>query len=470
MKVFNPMNKNRSVLSHIHLNTLNLCVYSLFKISLFGIVTAGVLLSVLGLGQAQYLNKGAKTGGLPPFFASMEKHEVMVSVFLNKKDGTRVQAPKGLPVGFRILAQGQKVRDYHEKTDEQGRAFFLGIPSNPKVQMSISYEVWADYEGVRTPYELEGFPTTVNKDALYEDFNPKVRLPENRVVIELLEPESGLTGLTLNHDKIMIHIDEESMFVQHEMTLKNQSNQLLDLSHQPNGGLKLSAPIGAKTAEIHQKRHEEVEVRGIDLYYIGALLPHSEKTIQWVYTLPYDADTFEWSQTMPVPSTTSLILTPQYKKTTHQKTFKLYLKSRGMGEVVSVSTDRNMPFHSLRNQTTLAANEPLKFAITNIPAPSLWKRYALLALTLLACVFVMIIGLKEGEEQILSKTQILIERERLIKALARMELALKKKRITQKRYQREKEAITARLVTIYRALEKFDAQMEASASTDAVKG
>ena len=468
MKVFNPMNDKQSTsfCAHSSLSNPYFPVYLLFMGGMIFLAS----LCFWGVGQAQYLNKGAKTGGLPPFFASMEKHEVMVSVYVKKKDGSRVRAPKGLPVGFRILAQGQKVRDYHEKTDEQGRAFFLGIPSNPKVQMSISYEIWADYEGVRTPYELEGFPKTINKDALYEDFNPQVRLPENRVEINVLEPESGLTGLTLNHDKIMIHIDEESMFVQHEMTLSNQSDQLLDLSHQPNGGLKLSAPLGAKTAELHQKRHEEVEVRGIDLYYIGALLPHSEKTIRWVYTLPYKSDTFEWSQTMPIPSTTSLILTPQYKKDTHQKTFKLFLETRGMGEVVAVSTDRNLPFHSLRNQSKLAANEPLRFAITNIPAPSLWKRYALLALTLLACMFVMIIGLKGNEEQILSKTQILVERERLIKALARMELALKKKRITQKRYQREKEAITARLVTIYRALEQFDAQLESSTPVDVVEG
>ena len=418
-----------------------------------------ILLSLSLTGNAQYLNQ--KTGGLPPFFASMEKHEVMVSVYIQKQDGSRIRAPQNLPVGFRILAQGQKVRDYHEKTDAQGRAFFLGIPSNPKVQMSISYEVWADYQGVRIPYSLEGFPTTVNKDVLYEEFNPDVRLPENRVEITLLEPNSGLDGLSIHHNLIEFHPDEDSLLVIHELTLNNESNQLLDLSHQPNGGLKIPTPIGAKSPELHQSHHDEIEVRGADLYYIGAVLPQSEKKIKCFYTLPYKGENFEWSQSMPVPSTLGMIVVPQYKKSQHQRTFPIKLESRGFGEIRFVSTGPDRTFHSLRSKTRLAANEPMKFAIRNIPAPSPWKRYTLLASILLVILLVFFLGLQGSEEQILSKTQILVERDRLIKALARMELALKKKRITPQRYQREKEAITARLVTIYRALEQFETQADA---------
>ena len=63
--------------------------------------------------------------------------------------------------------------------------------------------------------------------------------------------------------------------------LSNSSDQVVDLSHQPQGGLKLPAPTGAKAPELHQSHHDEVEVRGAALYYTGALLPHSSKKIKW---------------------------------------------------------------------------------------------------------------------------------------------------------------------------------------------
>ena len=401
-------------------------------------------------------------GGLPPFLASMQKHEVMVTVQVAREDGTTAPAPAGLPVGVRILAQGQKVRDYNEQTDSQGRAFFLGVPSNPEVQMSITYEVWVDYEGVRFPFNLDGIPRTVNTDALLDEFDPSARLPENRVTLTVSAPSRGLAGVSVNHTLIELHPDEESLLVIHEMVLKNDSDTLLDLSHQPQGGLRLPAPDGAKSPELHQGAHEDVEVRGAALYYIGALLPRSSKTIKWYYTIPYRAERFSWSQAMPVPSTVGIVVAPRYKKEQHQKVVPLSLSTvevagKPFGEVRPVSTGPGLDFHSLRVSRPLEPNESLVFEVSGLPAPPAWRRLALGGAALLAVLLALAFAFFEGSTTgQLSRAQMVIERDRLLKALARMELALKREQITPQRYAREREVITARLVTLYRALERVE--------------
>lgn len=402
--------------------------------------------------QAPFLNS---SGGLPPFLASMQKHEVMVTIEFAQPDGSVKAAPKDLPVTFRILAQGQKVRDYHETTDDQGRAFFLGVPSNPEVQVSISYELLVDYEGVRFPFSLKGIPSTEDKDVLLDEFDPTQRLPENRVTLTLIPPSRGLEGVSVHHGSIEFDPDEESLVVIHRMTLRNDSDKLLDMSHQPQGGLRFPAPEGAKQPELHGQHIEDLEVRGTAVYYTGALLPHSTRQINWIYTIPYKGDSFSWSQAMPVPSKVGMIVAPRFKKPQHQRPVLLSLETvGGMGEMKAVSTGPDRVFHSIRIGETLEPNQALTFKIGGLPAPPLWKRYALLVGVLLISLFVFLVGTSEGDtSDTVSRDQMMIERDRLLKALARMELALKRGRITPQRYQREKETITARLVTIYRALE-----------------
>lgn len=412
--------------------------------------------------QAPYLNKG---DGLPPFFASMEKHEVMVQVQINKgSSGQTVSATEGLKVGFRILAQGQKVRDYKEKTDARGRTFFLGIPSNPKVQGMISYEVWVDYQGVRFPFEVEGIPKTEDKDALYDDFDPNKRLPENRLTLVVSPAVSDIGSLAMHHDLIELHPDEESLLAIHEITLSNTSDQVVDLSHQPQGGLKIPAPEGAKAPELHQSHHDEVEVRGAAIYYTGALLPHSTKKIKWYYTLPYRTERFEWRQVMPLPSTVGMIVAPQYKKPQHQSLITLQLEAKpNQGEVKQVSTSPGRMFDALRKVPALPLGSPLLFTIKGIPAAPKWKRQILYASIFFVIFWVLWVGFRahEGSDS-LSKAHLLIERERLLKALARMEAALERGRISKARYQKEREVITARLVTIYKALDHLEQMSEAS--------
>ena len=266
-----------------------------------------------------------------------------------------------------------------------------------------------------------------------------------------------------------LHPDEESLLVIHEMTLRNDGDKLLDLSHQPQGGLKLPAPDGAKAPELHQQHLEDLEVRGTALYYTGALPPKSQKQIKWYYTLPYRQDSFEWSQAMPVPATVGIIVAPRYKKPQHQKLFPLSLETWAgpptesgvvgvpLGEVREVSTGPGRSFHSLRLSDTLKPNQPLTFKILGLPAPPSWKRYALLAGVVIVAFFVLLVATKEGDtSEVLSRDHMIMERDRLLKALTRMELALKRGNITPQRYEREREAITARLVTIYRALERFE--------------
>jgi hypothetical protein len=395
----------------------------------------------------------------------MKKHEVLVKVEVASADGSVKPAPEGTQVTFRILAQGAKVRDYHEQTDAQGRALFPLIPSNPEVQGMITYEVLADYQGVRFPFELEGVPSTSDQGVARQGMSLEERVaqdvwPESQLTLTLLEPAQGLEGVSLHHGVIELHPDEESLLVIHEMTLRNTSNKLLDLSHQPQGGLKLPAPTGAKKPELHQQHAEDLEVRGTDLYVTGALMPKGEKQIKWYYTLPYRQDTFEWSQAMPVPTTLGIVVAPRYKKPQHQQLFPLSLEvMNGLGEMREVSTGPGRTFHSLRLNRELKAGEPLTFRVLGMPAPPRWKRYALLIGSLLVGLFVLLIGSREGDtsDQV-SRDQMMIERDRLLKALARMELALKRGRITPQRYQREREAITARLVTIYRALERVEQQ------------
>jgi hypothetical protein len=95
--------------------------------------------------------------------------------------------------------------------------------------------------------------------------------------------------------------------------------------------------------------------------------------------------------------------------------------------------------------------------VSGLPAPPAWRRLALggaaLFAVLLALAFAFFEGSTAGQ---LSRAQMVIERDRLLKALARMELALKREQITPQRYAREREIITARLVTLYRALERVE--------------
>lgn len=421
--------------------------------------------------RGPYLKPGGKK--LPPFLASMEKHEVMVQV-RSRADQSSNPKPlgAGVKVGIQILAQGSKVSEYEEVTDAQGRAFFLGVPSNPKVQGMISYNVWVNHQGVHFPFTLKGVPSTDDKDALYEDFNPEVRLPENRITLTVYDsypeppksqaklvapPPPSLDQLKLKYDIIEVQVDEDALLVNQRMTLINQGDKLLDLAALPTGGLELTTPKGAKAPGLHRER-EDLEVRGASLFYTGALLPKGQVEIHCYYTIPHRSDRFAWHQTQLIPSSVELIVTPHFKRQHHQAAFNLELHaSQGKGRVALRNSSSGPLFQVMDQLPQLAANQALTFEVSEIPAPSKMGQNILISSVGVMLLWVVWFGWRrEDEGSTLSRTQLIIERDQLLKALERLERLLGRDQISRPRYQREREAITARLVTIYRALERME--------------
>ena len=84
----------------------------------------------------------------------------------------------------------------------------------------------------------------------------------------------------------------------------------------------------------------------------------------------------------------------------------------------------------------------------------------LLVLTLSAVTLFVLIGFRRrGETQGLrmSVSHLEADRDRLVRALARMRRAMEKGQMSASRYEREQEAVTARLVSIYRAIDQIRA-------------
>lgn len=236
---------------------------------------------------AQYDTPAAQSaamGGLPPFLAKMKRHDFGVRVLVPAKNGGWAKAPAGLPVIIRILAGGSKVKDYLELTGQEGTTLFKGIPSNPEVQGSITYEVSVEYAGVKFPFELDGVPAD-----------------ETEVELKVQAVTTGLDTVVADHN-VEAFADEESLVVRHTVRLENTGPLVINLGALPGGGLMIPCPDGAKHPELHNEHDKRVEVRGTTLVYKGALLPAGSEPakVSFVYTIPYTSDRFAWSQTLAV--------------------------------------------------------------------------------------------------------------------------------------------------------------------------
>lgn len=387
----------------------------------------------------------AAAGGLPPFLASMKRHDVTVKVSISGADGQRRPAPAGIGVGMAIVAGGSKVRDYTATTDEDGAAVLAGIPSNPEVQGMIRYETWADFQGVRFPHQFAGVPT-------------------DGTVVELTvhDVTTAVDGLSMEHT-IEMFPDEESLVVRHNMRLYNEGPLAVNLSALPGGGLELPMPAGAKHPEVHDEHDPAIEVRGTSVWYKGALLPAGvgrPAEVGVVYTLPYGDETYEWVQPMPVTTRRVMAVVPQHKQPQAREAIPLTLATRGaFGSVAPVEQGPERQFVVLDSEgAVLQPGEPIRFAIGNLPSRgqgALW----LLLTGIAGVIGLVIFGFRRpagSEGTVMSRSHLVAERDRLVRALARMRRAVEKGRMTEARFEREREAITARLVSLYKALDRLD--------------
>lgn len=414
------------------------------------VVTAAALLAAPAV--AQYESPAAKPaapndggGGLPPFLAKMKRHDVEVRVVRPGPDGASLPVEAGTNVGIRILAGGAKVKEYVAQTGEGGVARFVGVPSNPEVQASISYELWADYQGVRFPFAFGGVP---GDGALLE--------------IEVRDVGQDLAGIELEHTFIELFIDEEQMVARHQMKLHNRTDRIIDLGAQPGGGLKLPCPAGAKHPSLHNEHDPLLEVRGTDVVFKGALPPGQPATFTVVYGIPYDRETYEWVQPMPVPVTGAMVVAAKDAQEGHQRPFPLSLHSRGaLGSVSESTIDGGRRFDILRlDGARLDAGQPLRFAVSGLPTKPVVGLYATVG-GILAVAGFLFLGFRRTTEsggETRSRAHLVAERDRLVKALARMRRARDKGHLTDARYDREREAITARLVSLYRALDRLESK------------
>lgn len=398
------------------------------------------------VGAQPYMGGAKKAGGgLPPFFASMKRHDITVRVNEATADGEKPVAA-GVKVGIRIMAGGAKIKDYTEKTTADGSALFEGVPSNPEVQRSISYQVFVEHKGVKFPFDLDGVPTD-----------------EAEVHVTVGGVTTDISTVRASHAFIEMFPDEESLVVRHEMRLRNVGSQTVDLGALPGGGLKLPCPDGAKRPGLHDEHDPKVEARGTDIIFKGALLPGGEETsFSMVYSIPYDQKTFKWRQTMPVPTSIGLVVAPKDRQKGHRKAFPLSLSlpSDSPLKIENSELTGGKRFQLVRGHGfELPADQPLTFTVQGLPVQSNWKAFTLLA-ALGGVIFVVLFGFRrksEADGPVLSRTHLIAERDRLVRALARMRRAHERGKLSDVRFTKEQEAITARLVSLYRALDRMDA-------------
>jgi hypothetical protein len=191
------------------------------------------------------------------------------------------------------------------------------------------------------------------------------------------------------------------------------------------------------------------------------VLPGGRPTdIPVVYTIAYDQPTFEWSQTAPVRTTAAFVVAPTGRQTGQRVDLPLTLSKRGdAGTVQERTLDGGRRFSLLRiPDANLAPGQPLRFAIGGLPTGHRWKAVAVgfALLVVVGLVFFGFRGAPAGDADRLSRAHLENERDRLHKALDRLRKAVEKGRLSPARFEREQEAITARLVSLYRALDRLE--------------
>ncbi|MEE2755802.1 MAG: hypothetical protein VYA30_04040 [Myxococcota bacterium] len=408
---------------------------------------------VLGLlaspaGFTQPYSKSGQTEATPkgpmPFMAAMKRHNMLLKVVKKNEAGLLVPVAEGTPVGVRVYRGGGSPKDYTATTTADGSATVVGVPSNPMIQRMLKYEAFVDHGGVRYPFQLDGIPSD----------GAEIQLTVTQVVA------GDLSQVSAAHE-IEISADEDSVIARHIIRLTNEGQSTVNLGALPGGGLVLPCPTGAKHPEMHEQAKNRAEVRGTSIVFRGALLPGAQgaQSVSMAYTIPYKAEKFEWVQTLPVRTTSTTVAAPQFKQSRQRAAVPMSLTTRQGQGTTDIITERNgRQWAVLRaGSINLAANEPLRFAIGGLPVPSKLPYQILVAAVVLVILIVVFGFRRQPEEQglVLSLSHLETERDRLVKVLARMRKAHEKGRMPTPRFEREQEAITARLVSLYRAIDRL---------------
>jgi hypothetical protein len=382
--------------------------------------------------------------GLPPFLASMQRRTVRVEVVKSGPGGAVSPVGADLSAELTVLARGSKVKTYKGRTDASGVATFEGVPSNPEVQAMIGYEVRVTYGTVIYPFQVDALPA--------EGQALRVRVRDTN---------TDLSQLRLEHGFIEVFPDEDALVVRHKMRIYNDGDTAVDLGALTDGGLLLPIPADAKHPEVHDEKLEGVvEVLGKMVWYRGAILPRSAgpTEVSVVYTIRYGDPVFEWNASAQIRTSGGLVVIPRDPMQHHQRAVPLGLEARGGIGAVDESVQGEKRFWVLRaNNLNLAPGEPFRFAVTGLPMHGRNKRIVLGGALVGVLLFVLFgfRGEQKGTER-LSRAHLIDERERLLRALARMRRAVERGQMTQGRFDREQEAVTARLVSIYRALDRLE--------------
>ena len=163
---------------------------------------------------------------------------------------------------------------------------------------------------------------------------------------------------------------------------------------------------------------------------------------------------------MPVEVLGFSVATPHTKGRNHIRPIRLQLKASSDGATVrTIDGNANSKWRVLRSSGEIRKpGEVLSFDIGNIPVESRANQYFMIG-SIVVVSLLIIIGFRgrEGAERTFSKSHLVEERERLLRALARLKKAGDKGIISENKARKEEEAIRARLVSLYRAIDQLDA-------------
>jgi hypothetical protein len=380
--------------------------------------------------------------------AGMRTHTLTGQVVVTNAEGNQEPAPAGIDVGFQVKVFGRaKKGPLMFKTEEGGQVTFKGIRSNvdPSIQAQMSYEAFVDYQDVRFPFPIEMIPT-----------DGMVLKPFTVYAISRELSDIALT------ERIDVIPSEQSLHVMLVYEFINRSRKAVDLSNLPGGGLVLPCPEGAKQPELHEKNKADTELRGTDLIYRGTILPQSDSgtTVRVSFTIPYRSNTFSWEQTLPVETLGFSVATPLTRGRNHVRAIRLQLKATFEGPTVHVIDGNSQTKWRVLKASGIVRKpgEPVSFEIGNIPVASQANIYFMVGSIIIVSLLILL-GFRgrQDTERTYSKAHLVDERERLLRALARLKKAGSKGLISENKTRKEEEAIRARLVSLYRAIDLMDA-------------